>query len=618
MAAVADLGRQGAFSAVADTTRVPLANVCRWYHQREMLRMQALADRGSKGRSNRANISYSLHRGPKAKFELAEQVVIAKLERARDHGVRVGPTLVRTWMRRAVRERYGNLAADAFKASNTWLQGFLGRHDLRQRRATNNKDVSVEERLPKVQRWHKRFQRHVSQGEEEDPTFGRYKPANIMNSDQVPLCISDMLNVTYDKKGKSAVRIAVQKASEKRLATLQISVSLDGSKQRPQSQCKPTLIFKGKGHVTEAERSQYDDRVTVLFQDKAWMDGPTFVRWVEGPLAEHVATLPPGKKIMILDNLRAQVTDSSGEALRRIGVERRLLPAGVTDIIQPIDQNVGVDVKRKMVNILNHRLAEDEQFLKRWLGHKDVAPFTAMDRRILLTKILGDAWTQFCAAKDFRQLGLQTSCLMPKLGVERAAHGLETINIKGIDNYQFHDVELDEDRESETDTDADQGGADAEAADIDDSMDPNPAPAPLPGGVASAPIALATSAAAPKVVRQPKPQRDSSQHEITTMPGIEFTDAELNSPDEGEYIEADPDASDATLDDTIATNSIALPPDAPAGFTFEAAPASLPPIIEWKNRLVFWHARTPEGASQGWIKVRIEGGPNDPREPCKG
>jgi hypothetical protein len=215
---------------------------------------------------------------------------------------------------------------------------------------------------------------------------------------------------------------------------------------------------------------------------------------------------------------------------------------------------------------------------------------------------------------------------MPKLGIERAAHGLESIKIKGIDNYQFHDVQLDEDRESETDTDADQGEADAEAAERNDSMGANPAQATLRGaeGNASASVASApvTSAPAPKVMRQPKPRRDASQHDasplISSMPGIELTEAEFNPLDEGEYIEADPDASDAALDDTIASQIIAAPPEAPAGFTFEAAPASLPPISEWKNRLVFWHARTPEGVSQGWIKVRIEGGPNDPREALQG
>jgi hypothetical protein len=604
--------KKGVYTVVADITGLPVSNIARWHKQRDLLRLKVIAAKGKKGRGNKGCISFSLGRGSPAHFPLAEQIVLARIERARGQGVRVGPTLVRSWMRRAVQDHYaGDLRAASFKVSRSWLYNFLNRHDLRPRRSTNKKDISVEDRLPKVRKWHKRFQRHVSQGDEEDPIFGRYKPANIMNSDQVPLCIADMMNATYDKRGKSTVRVAVQKNSDKRLATLQISVSLDGCATDIKPQCKPTLIFKGKGQISQDERDQYDARVTVMFQEKAWMDGDTFIRWVEGPLSAHVALLPPGKKIMILDNLRAQISDAGLEALRALGVERRLLPAGVTDIIQPIDQNVGVDVKRRMIEILNTRLAEDEEFLGRWVGQAGAVPFTARDRRILLTKILGEAWEGFCKAKDFRRLGLMTGCLMPKCGVDRAEHGLHDISIKGISDYAFEDVELEEDlREEEAETDSD----DEEDGDLAVSEAVRAHHA-----VTSTSAQSACGQRDAGAKQKPAGNRDKGKRTTSVIPALEISQADRNaSTDDDEVIQRDPDAADAILDDTV--EDVGPAPNPPAGFVFKSLPLRMPLISRMiqRKQLVFWHARLPDGTSQGWIKAEVHGVPNDPSAVLQG
>jgi hypothetical protein len=133
---------------------------------------------------------------------------------------------------------------------------------------------------------------------------------------------------------------------------------------------------------------------------------------------------------------------SSLEALRRIGLERRLLPENTTDMIQPVDQNVGVDVKRRVGEKLNKRLAEDEEFANRWLGVE--GSFSASERRILMTELLDEAWAEFCAAKDFKALGLSTGCVMVRTGVDRAAVGLgdHPIGIKDVKDYSFEHVPL--------------------------------------------------------------------------------------------------------------------------------------------------------------------------------
>jgi DDE superfamily endonuclease/Tc5 transposase DNA-binding domain len=612
VAAASDLGKvKGACTLVADKTGISDRNVNRWYKCANLLYRKVLARKGKKGRGYRGMVTYNLtKRGPKPRFSAAEAVVLSKFERARENGVRVGPSLVKIWMQRALRELHpSDPSARAFKASSSWLQKFLARYNLVERRATNKKELSVTERLPKVQKWHKRWQRDISAGSEADPVFGKYLPCNIMNSDQVPFSIGDVMTTTYDKRGAKAVRISQQVGSDKRFCTLQICVSLDGKVQ-----CKPALIFKGKGNIAQAERAAYDPRVDVFFQEKAWMDGDLFVQWVEGTLKEHVERLPTGPKVMILDNLRAQTGDSSGDALSNIGIDRRLLPAGVTDMIQPVDQNVGYDVKRSMIGILNERLVDDDDFLDRWLG-KGVNPtYPAKDRRILITQLLGQAWEEFCERKDFLALGISSGCVMPKLGISRSHPriGDRHISIKGIEDYSFEhaDIELGE-------------AIQPSGADVEDDLHELPTDS-VAVNVPSIPVSAVSGNAAVTITTHNAGQKTTSMRDKARAAVV--STCELFAPTLESEAAAPPSSSilhdvnvyDHQLDDTESTDALQSPPSAPEGFCFADRPTALPPISAWIKRGVYWRSQLPDGENLGWIKAEIVGGPNDPTDAISG
>lgn len=617
--AIKDIGAEGAQTLVADKSGLPLSNVSRWYRDRDNLRRLVLTAQGKRGRGNKGFIAFadSSARGPQPRFQAAEAVVLAKFERARENGVRVGPTLIKLWMKAAVRQVHPNqTAAQSFMASSTWLQKFLRRHDLVERRATNKKELSVLDRLLKVQKWHKRLQRDVTVDTPADPVFGKYRPENIMNSDQVPFSIGDVLKTTYAKKGASTVRIASQKSSDKRFATLQLCVSLGGK-----TQCAPMVIFKGQGNITQAERDQYDSRVHVMFQKKAWMDGKIFKAWIEGPLKDHVDVLPAGPKVMILDNLRAQTVDESGDALTNIGVDRRLLPAGVTDMIQPIDQNVGYDIKRRMIEILTTRLAEDDEFRNRWLGREDHPTFPAKERRILVTELLGQAWQEFVQKKDFLALGLTSGCVMPMRGVLSSHPRINgrRIEIKGVDDYSFDhvDIEIHEEPDEPTELgeavpqgDVAEGHvADKEVDELEGPVDTEAAAAPA--APARAPAALAT--------KQGKASKSTTSRATDVLdsscPLLTPTVDPLFDDNDDTKIVAEP--MDVLLDDTSVLDLANIPP--PEGYRFAQAPDSLPPISKWLNRLIYWRSQLSDGELLNkWILTEIIGGPADPSEAMAG
>ena len=55
-----------------------------------------------------------------------------------------------------------------------------------------------------------------------------------------------------------------------------------------------SIIFRGKGHIAAAEKLQYDNRIEVFWQEKAWADEAFFCEWIEKvlkPFTEQVTGL---------------------------------------------------------------------------------------------------------------------------------------------------------------------------------------------------------------------------------------------------------------------------------------------------------------------------------------
>lgn len=75
---------------------------------------------------------------------------------------------------------------------------------------------------------------------------------------------------------------------EKRQATLQFCFGPAPGMKQP----KLTIIFKGQGlKISTAERKAWDPRVHVMFQQKAWVDRATAMRWADEVMAPYVKDL---------------------------------------------------------------------------------------------------------------------------------------------------------------------------------------------------------------------------------------------------------------------------------------------------------------------------------------
>ena len=187
---------------------------------------------------------------------------------------------------------------------------------------------------------------------------------------------------------------------KKRQCTLQLAIT--GEPEDPQP--RAAVIFRGEGKtVSAAERLQYDERVEVLWQKKAWMDrGCQHVYLVDelGPwLEEHFKDAESGEILETLglcDSLDAQKSYQFNEECRKFRHRPYHGPASETEHWQPIDAGgIGALVKSLL------RIAQDEWLMKsknwrRW----SQGTLSAGERRILTTKWLADAWETVC--KDYK------------------------------------------------------------------------------------------------------------------------------------------------------------------------------------------------------------------------
>lgn len=176
------------------------SNIWNWYAQLDKLK-HALTSEMSGNRkmrhlqgkiitfNSKKARSMTLHPGRQSAF-LAAEVELQRLFKARrSEGKRVNERWLCVNMRKLIRQHYGDEPANNFKGSYGWVWRYAHRHGIALRRANNHKHQSVEERLPKIKRWHARLRRRLktpcAPGRQLDPKWGRWLPKNRLSIDQV-------------------------------------------------------------------------------------------------------------------------------------------------------------------------------------------------------------------------------------------------------------------------------------------------------------------------------------------------------------------------------------------------------------------------------------------------
>jgi hypothetical protein len=215
--------------------------------------------------------------------------------------------------------------------------------------------------------------------------YGRFPPECRFNVDQVPLAFDMGSGITWDEVGTKRCWIKMHlKGLEKRFCTLQMCICMDKTKPQP---IKLAVVFRSgsKGtRIKKSEKDQYDKRVVVLWQKKAWMDRELCMQWAKEVWRKCTSRVD--EKLLLFDNLDGQIDPPFKEYLTE---SCRTLPwygpAGDTDEWQPVDHHCGKTLK-------GYCYDEYETYMEEFGDQWEDGVITMSEKRVLITKWVGAAW----------------------------------------------------------------------------------------------------------------------------------------------------------------------------------------------------------------------------------
>ena len=322
--------------------------------------------------------------------------------------------------------------AESFKFSDGWFTRFKSRYKISLRRPTNTAQREPSEKEAAIQEFHRQIRQHQFPESGDGPQEEKFQLHQLANVDQTPLPFAFTSGPTYETTNSPSVWVrGASSGLDKRQCTVQLTIFADGKPR-----IKPLLIFRGKGkRIPLRETLRYDRRVTVLFQPNAWCDEVIMERWVRTSWKPYVS----GDTLLVLDLHRAQKTDGVKELLKECSTTPVFVPAGCTSIIQPLDVSFNAPFKKKVENAAQQHMEEN---LDEYLNGK----INAGERRILLTKWVGEAWEELAENEEMVIRSFK------KCGISVAADGSEDfeIHLESLEDYQVN-----QDAEFSSDSDED-------------------------------------------------------------------------------------------------------------------------------------------------------------------
>ena len=163
-----------------------------------------------------------------------------------------------------------------FKFSPGWFDRFKARNKLSYRRSTNVAQTKPADMEDKIRAFHLEIRRVAASKDSGEP-LGKFQLSTIANVDQTPLPFTFNSGQGYNKTGEKTVwHRGATSGLDKYQCTVQLTIFADGEERVP-----PLLIFRGKGlRISQAEKTKYDRRVMVQFQENAWCDEGRMLHWV--------------------------------------------------------------------------------------------------------------------------------------------------------------------------------------------------------------------------------------------------------------------------------------------------------------------------------------------------
>ncbi|RPA78178.1 hypothetical protein BJ508DRAFT_329449 [Ascobolus immersus RN42] len=357
-------------------------------------------------------------------YPLLEEMVYTKFTELRELGHRIKShwfyAQARSyfellWPWEVTINRDGDKVYGAFKFSERWFMGFKRRHGISLRRLTNKAQVIPEKKETAINDFHQFIRKkalpNIRKGEGWKDV-GKFELGNIANVDQTPMPFEFLSGSTYAQKGSRTFWAkSLGSGLDKRQCTVQLCVHADGV-----ARSKPLILFHGKGKRLGNEPLKWDPRISVMFNEKAWVD----------TTARHWSVPYFSPRMLVLDCHRVHLTGQVLDRLNRQYTLPAVVPEGCTSLVQPLDVIINKTFKDLVDRCYQKHYQEN---LDEWVAGK----VTAREQRILITKWVGTAWEKL---HYYHSATIRKSFRMTGISISISDEKDDEIKIRGLEEYQ--------------------------------------------------------------------------------------------------------------------------------------------------------------------------------------
>jgi transposase-like protein len=217
--------------------------------------------------------------------------------------------------------------------SQKWVDGFLSRHKLVNRRKT-----TVAQRLPEnyIEQQHE-FLSYILYRRMEH----NYPLALIGNMDETPMAFNLPSNTTIEQAGTKTVSILTT-GHERSNFTVVLACMADGTK------LPPVIIFKLK----KIPHEEFPNGVIIRANPEGWMNENEMLWWVENVWTKRTNRGNNPRSLLVLDSFSAHKTDAVKQRFREKKTDLAVIPGGLTSRLQPLDVSLNKSFKSKVINLL--------------------------------------------------------------------------------------------------------------------------------------------------------------------------------------------------------------------------------------------------------------------------
>ncbi|CAF1046128.1 unnamed protein product [Didymodactylos carnosus] len=251
---------------------------------------------------------------------------------------------------------------------NKWYRRFLRRHRLSLQRPKRHQKIPLSEAHERIKSFHG-FLRKSSERILNLRAKDSFPERDICNMDENPLPLwGDQSRASLNYVNTS--NEVDSTLNSKRFCTLILCAFASDN-----SRVGPALIFRGKGRVSDRERSEYEKGVKVYFSPSGVINGALMQAYVQFWLSKTRDGRP---KMFVTDSCSSHMSDTVKDLLKKEGVVLGIIPGDCKMYVQMLDIYVFSTLK-------NHYYDAAEEYIEMNAPRASIK-LTANQQRILCTR----------------------------------------------------------------------------------------------------------------------------------------------------------------------------------------------------------------------------------------